>query len=70
MIQIAGGGLRGISCAVELLKRNFEVTIFEARQEIGNPIRSPGIIKNLDSNLIDITAAKKPFMVGHYAGNG
>jgi hypothetical protein len=59
MIEIAGGGLRGIACAVELLKSNFEVTIFEARQEIGNPVRSPGIIKNLDSNLIEITAAKK-----------
>lgn len=59
MIEIAGGGLRGISCAVELLKRNYEVTIFEARQEIGNPVRSPGIIKNLDSDLIEITAAKK-----------
>ena len=59
MIEIAGGGLQGISCAIELLKNNFKVTIFEARQEIGNPVRSPGIIKNLDTDLIEITAAKK-----------
>ena len=58
MIEIAGGGLCGLSCAMELLKNNFSVTIYEARQEIGNPVRSPGIIKELNNNLIKITAAK------------
>ena len=58
MIEIAGGGLRGISCALELLENNIAVTIYEARQEIGNPVRSPGIIRNLESELVKITAAK------------
>ena len=58
MIEIAGGGLCGLSCAMELLENNFNVTIYEARQEIGNPVRSPGIIKNLSNNLIKKTAAK------------
>ena len=58
VIEIAGGGLCGLSCAMELLENNFNVTIYEARQEIGNPVRSPGIIKNLSNNLIKKTAAK------------
>ena len=58
MIEIAGGGLCGLSCAMEFLNNDFNVTIYEARQEIGNPVRSPGIIKKLDDNLIQITAAK------------
>ena len=58
MINIAGGGICGLSCALELLKNNIQVTIYEARQEIGNPVRSPGIIKNLDSKFIKKTAAK------------
>ena len=44
MIQIAGGGLTGLSCALELLDNGHKVEIFEARQEIGNPVRSPGWI--------------------------
>jgi len=39
---IAGGGLSGLSCAYELLNRGEEVTIIEARAEIGIPTRSPG----------------------------
>ena len=35
MIQIAGAGIRGLSCALYLLEKNHEVTIFESRQEIG-----------------------------------
>ena len=42
MIKIAGCGLTGLSCALELIKNGYEVEIFEARQEIGNPVRSPG----------------------------
>jgi len=44
LIQIAGGGLTGLSCALELLDNNYNIEIFEARQEIGNPVRSPGWI--------------------------
>ena len=58
LISIAGGGLRGLSCAMELLSNNFEVTIYETRQEIGNPVRSPGIIKNLNSEYISKCNAK------------
>ena len=59
MIYISGAGLRGLSCAQYLLNNGFNVTIFEARQEVGNPVRSPGLIKNLDQYLIEKTAAKK-----------
>mgnify|MGYP001157250960 FL=1 len=59
MINIAGGGVRGMSCALYFLKNNHAVTIFESRQEIGNPVRSPGISKKLSSELIEKTSAKK-----------
>jgi len=59
VINISGAGLQGLSCAKKLLESGISVTIFEARQEIGNPVRSPGIIKNLDEHLISKTAAKK-----------
>lgn len=39
---IAGGGLSGLSCANELINRGEQVTIIEARAEIGIPTRSPG----------------------------
>ena len=58
MISVAGGGLRGLSCAMELLSNNLEVTIYETRQEIGNPVRSPGIIKNLNPEYISKCNAK------------
>ena len=58
LISIAGGGLRGLNCAITLLEEGYNVTVYETRQEIGNPIRSPGIIKHLDSNLILICNAK------------
>ena len=59
MIQIAGAGIRGLSCALYLLEKNHEVTIFESRQEIGNPVRSPGIIKKIPEEFIDRTSARK-----------
>ena len=59
MINIAGAGVRGLSCALYLLKNNHQVTLYEARQEIGNPVRSPGIIKNLPEDFIEKTSAKK-----------
>ena len=59
MISIVGSGLTGLTCALELLKSNISVEIFEARQEVGNPIRSPGLLSKLDSKYIDITDAKK-----------
>ena len=58
MFNISGAGVRGLSCALTLLENNQKVTIFEVRQEVGNPVRSPGIIKQLDPNLIDKTSAK------------
>ena len=51
-IIIIGGGLTGLSCAIKLIENNIEpsnIEIFEARQEIGSPTRSPGIAKNSDN---------------------
>ena len=59
MIKISGGGVQGLSCGLKLIESGFDVTIFEARQEIGNPVRSPGLIINLDTEMIEKTAAKK-----------
>ena len=59
MINISGGGLRGLSCGLYLLKNGYRVTIFESRQEIGNPVRSPGIIKSMPEEFIKKTSAKK-----------
>jgi len=59
MIKISGAGVRGLSCGLKLIESGFDVTIFEARQEIGNPVRSPGLITSLDSDFIEKTAAKK-----------
>ena len=59
MINIAGGGVRGLSCALYLLKQNHPVTIYESRQEIGNPVRSPGISKTIPEDLVEKTSAVK-----------
>ncbi len=59
MINVAGGGVRGLSCALYLLKQNHPVTIYESRQEIGNPVRSPGISKTISDDLIVKTSAVK-----------
>lgn len=59
MINIAGGGVRGLSCALYLLKNNHSVTVYESRQEIGNPVRSPGIIQVMPDDLIEKTSARK-----------
>ena len=59
MIEISGAGVRGLSCGIKLLESGLDVTIFEARQEIGNPVRSPGFIVDLDQEFIEKTAAKK-----------
>jgi len=59
MIEVSGAGVRGLSCGIKLLESGLDVTIFEARQEIGNPVRSPGLILKLDSEFIEKTAAKK-----------
>ena len=53
MIFIAGAGLTGLSCALELLQANRKVTLFETRQEIGNPIRSPGLLRNMNPKYIE-----------------
>ncbi len=57
MIIIAGAGLTGLSCALELLQRNMEVTLFETRQEIGNPVRSPGLLRDMDPKHIETCCA-------------
>ena len=57
MINVAGGGVRGLSCALYLLKQNHSVTIYESRQEIGNPVRSPGISRTISEDLIEKTSA-------------
>ena len=59
MINVAGGGVRGLSCALYLLKQNHPVTIYESRQEIGNPVRSPGISKTISEDMIEKTSAVK-----------
>tara|TARA_B100000287_G_scaffold20554_1_gene20489 strand:- start:1051 stop:1680 length:630 start_codon:yes stop_codon:yes gene_type:complete len=59
MINVAGGGVRGLSCALYLLKQNHPVTIYESRQEIGNPVRSPGISKTISDDFILKTSAVK-----------
>jgi len=58
-IIIIGGGLTGLSCAFKLIQMEIEpsnITIYEARQEIGSPTRSPGIAKK--SKNIDILIDK------------
>ena len=59
MINIAGAGVRGLSCALYLLNQGYNVTIYQIRQEIGNPTRSPGIIKQLSQDFVAKTVAKK-----------
>ena len=48
-IIIIGAGLTGLTCAVKLIQMETipnNIEIFEARQEIGSPTRSPGIAIN------------------------
>jgi len=48
-IIIIGGGLTGLSCAFKLIQMEIlpsNIEIFEGRQEIGSPTRSPGIAIN------------------------
>ena len=59
MINISGGGVRGLSCGLYLLNSGYDITIYEIRQEIGNPVRSPGIIKTIPEDFIEQTAAKQ-----------
>ena len=53
------GGVRGLSCALYLLNLGYNVTIYETRQEIGNPVRSPGIIKSIPEEFMEQTDAKQ-----------
>jgi len=57
MISIVGSGLTGLSCAIHLLDSSIPVEIYEARQEIGNPIRSPGLLRNFNPKYIENTDA-------------
>ena len=59
MINIAGAGLTGMSCALDLLKSGHNIIIYESRQEIGNPVRSPWFINNINIDFIDVSCAKQ-----------
>ena len=59
MIHISGAGICGLSCAIHLLQEGYDVTIHEIRHEIGNPVRSPGIIKDIDIDIISKSLAKQ-----------
>ena len=51
-VIIAGGGLTGLSAALSL--NGHDITIIDARQELGTPTRSPGFIQDttlLEDNL-------------------
>ena len=48
MIHIAGGGLTGLVALWQLLNRGFDITLIEARAEIGLPTRSPGWLRDSD----------------------
>ena len=51
-IIIIGGGLTGLTCAMKLIQMEIipsNIKIFEARQEIGSPTRSPGIAINSEN---------------------
>ena len=48
MIHIAGGGLTGLVALRQLLNRGFDITLIEARAEIGLPTRSPGWLRDSD----------------------
>lgn len=41
-ILVAGGGVEGLACAIELSKSNQNITLVDARQEIGTPTFRPG----------------------------
>ena len=70
MIHISGAGICGLSCAIHLLQEGYDVTIHEIRHEIGNPVRSPGIIKDIDIDMIGKSLAKQNLTAGHSAENG
>ena len=72
-IIIIGGGLTGLSCAIKLIENNIDpsnIEIFEARQEIGSPTRSPGIAKNSDNTQFLFNKIKlQPLTSEHYENN-
>jgi hypothetical protein len=59
MVNIAGAGLTGMSCALKLIESEYDVRLYESRQEIGNPIRSPGFAKNINLDFVKISLAKQ-----------
>lgn len=52
-IAVVGGGPAGISCSVELIKRGFNVTIFEKESEIGGVLRYGIPDFRLSKNVVD-----------------
>lgn len=52
-VAIVGGGPSGISCAKELLKMGYEVSIYDANKELGGVIRYGIPNFRLDNELVD-----------------
>ena len=52
------------------LNSGYDVTIYETRQEIGNPIRSPGIIKTIPKNSSNRLLQNKILLDGHLGESG
>ena len=49
-------GLKGLSCGLTLQNYGYSVKIIEERQEIGNPIRSPGwLTAPLDEDVMKLS---------------
>lgn len=49
MYIIAGGGIKGLVCAIELAQKGYSVSIIDKKQELGTPINRPGLIINKES---------------------
>jgi len=56
MISIIGAGLKGLSCGLTLQDHGYSVKIIEVRQEIGNPVRSPGwLTEPLEEDIMNLS---------------
>ena len=45
-VVVAGGGVTGLACAVELARAGRHVLVIDARQELGTPVRRPGWLRD------------------------
>jgi zeaxanthin epoxidase len=67
-VAIAGGGVGGLTCALCMLKKGFDVTVYEkteAFQRFGGPIQfasnALSVLKEIDDNLFDRVMEKFTF---------